>query len=253
MKLQSIAPRSVLWRVIVERDPPERMLNRSSRRAAICSGVSTRTLAAASSIARGIPSSRRQISSITVEFDPSTSKEGSMAIARSRKSSTASVVIASGGTSHTLSPETPSGSRLVVRIRRNGQRRSRSSTSCAAPSITCSQLSRIRRRSSSRNTETRASVGFRSAVSRSAREAATCCATSEGSLHGESSTQFTQSTPAQIRRCASSEARRVFPLPPAPVSVSNLCEQQSVRSSSSSWLRPMRRVSEGGGPVASGA
>ena len=49
---------------------------------------------------------------------------------------------ASGGTASTTSPKMPSGSRLVVSIAQPGQRPSRNSATRAAPSRTCSQLSR---------------------------------------------------------------------------------------------------------------
>ena len=62
--LQSIAPRSVCCRAGRSRAPPVRSCSRCSSRASIAAGVSSLTRAAASSIARGRPSSRMQISAV---------------------------------------------------------------------------------------------------------------------------------------------------------------------------------------------
>ena len=66
-KLQSIAARSVWWRGMTVRLPPVSSRNRSSSRSAICWTDSARTRAAASSMASGMPSSRRQISTTARE------------------------------------------------------------------------------------------------------------------------------------------------------------------------------------------
>ena len=64
--------------------------NRSASRSAICSGDSVRTLAAASSIASGTPSSVRQMSATAAWFAAVSAKPGRAAAARSTNSCTAS-------------------------------------------------------------------------------------------------------------------------------------------------------------------
>jgi hypothetical protein len=63
--------------------PPVSSRKRSSRRAAICSGDSDRTRAAASSIANGMPSSRWQTLATAVPLRSVSMNDGSAAEARS--------------------------------------------------------------------------------------------------------------------------------------------------------------------------
>ena len=64
----STVARNVWWRSIDPRRPPASNRNRSSSSDAISVGLIATTRAAASSIARGMPSSLRQISSTAAEF-----------------------------------------------------------------------------------------------------------------------------------------------------------------------------------------
>ena len=88
--LHSIALRSVRWRSGRSRALPWRMSSRSSSRARSSSTEKRLTRAAASSIARGRPSSRRQIATRSPTLPSVTSNPGRTACARSTKSCTAS-------------------------------------------------------------------------------------------------------------------------------------------------------------------
>jgi hypothetical protein len=68
--------------------PPVSSRNRSSSRAATCAGDIARNLAAASSMASGMPSSARQIRATAAELPSLTSKSGLTAAARSASSRT---------------------------------------------------------------------------------------------------------------------------------------------------------------------
>ncbi|CAM5730343.1 hypothetical protein STENM223S_08564 [Streptomyces tendae] len=138
---QSTTARRVCWRGRAVRLPEVRRRKRSSSRSAIWRGVSIRSRAAASSMARGRPSRRRQISA-HASGSSSVRKPGRAAAPRSanRRSATGS---GKGSTGRSNSPRTLRGSRLVARTVRPGQRSRRVSTRRAAASTTCSQLSRI--------------------------------------------------------------------------------------------------------------
>ena len=103
-------------------------------RALICSGDSTRTRAAASSIASGTPSSARQIAATAAALPASTANPGRAAAARSANKRTASqratspascpapgAATESGGTCQAVSPAMRSGSRLVFSSRSPGE------------------------------------------------------------------------------------------------------------------------------------
>ena len=113
------------------------------------------TRAAASSIARGIPSSRRQISETDPTFEASSAKPGRAIAARSTKRRTAALAAVSSrrpsgdGTGsersgQTCSPSSARPSRLVAITRTAGQRWSRLPARRAVASSRCSQLSRTR-------------------------------------------------------------------------------------------------------------
>ena len=161
-QLQSVSARSVRCRGRTARGPPDSSVNRSSSRPAISCGVSARTRAAASSMASGMPSSRRQISLTAAAFPAVSAKPGRACAARSANSRTASAPAASAtarpassagspseGTSQQTSPSAPSGSRLVASTRSSGAARSSVRISPAAAASTCSQLSMISSRSRS--------------------------------------------------------------------------------------------------------
>ena len=138
--LQSMVCRSVWCRGTVMRLEPVSRRNRSSSLAEICSTGRARTRAAASSIASGTPSSRRQIWAIAEAFRSVIRNSGTAAIARSTKrrmasycgSSSGPTASGSGtesdGTGRTVSPEMASPSRLVATTRRRLQLRRRAST-----------------------------------------------------------------------------------------------------------------------------
>ena len=124
-------------------------------------GDSTRTRAAASSIASGMPSSRRQISATAAAL-PSVEREAGRTAARPVDEQAHRLVAAhsagaaapgrpgsaSDGTRQAVSPAMPSGSRLVARTRSRGQprssgvgqarrRRRAGARSCPAPAAGC--------------------------------------------------------------------------------------------------------------------
>ena len=81
---------SVRCRATAVRAPPVSRRNRSCNRASICAGDRTTTRAAANSIARGMPSSRRQMRAIASALSRVGLKVGSTPLARSTKSCVAS-------------------------------------------------------------------------------------------------------------------------------------------------------------------
>jgi hypothetical protein len=122
-----------------------------SRRSAISTGDSNPQRAAASSIASGSPSTRRQISATAAALASPMRKSGSWTRARSQNSATAGTRTsasasssssgnASGATGYRCSPASASASRLVASTLSAGQALSNSDTKCAAAS-TCSTLS----------------------------------------------------------------------------------------------------------------
>ena len=95
--LQSIVARSVCWRAGASRGPAPSPSSAPLRRVAISAGESSPQRAAASSIASGSPSTRRQISAIASMLSPPESKSGSCARARSQNSATASTSATAAG------------------------------------------------------------------------------------------------------------------------------------------------------------
>ena len=85
-----MAARRVRWRGAADRSPAVSSPNRSSSRALICSTESARTLAAASSMASGMPSSARQIEATAATLAGPTANPGREAAARSANSRMAS-------------------------------------------------------------------------------------------------------------------------------------------------------------------
>ena len=88
---QSIAARRVACRSTAPRSPPASRRKRWSSRCASCAGLKTGILAAASSNASGIPSSRRTTSATADAFSSVTLKSALTACARSTKTRTASL------------------------------------------------------------------------------------------------------------------------------------------------------------------
>ena len=133
--LQAIVARSVRCRSGADREPPASRGSRCTSRSSRASGERTFTLAAASSIASGRQSSRRQISTTS----PFAAKSEFTARARCTKRSTASRS-RSGSTATSHSPSTWSGSRLVTSTVSCGHEPIVSATPGAA-SRRCSKLS----------------------------------------------------------------------------------------------------------------
>src|SRR6266542_4226983 len=149
-QLQSIVARSVCCRCGTPRCPAASRRNRSSSRATSSCTLSARTREAASSRGSGMPSSRRQSTATApASSDPSVNPVAA-AVARATKSWTA-LDCSSGGTTKTTSPVSPSGSRLVARMRSSGAVRSSAAASSATGSTTCSQLSSTSSRRSLRS------------------------------------------------------------------------------------------------------
>jgi hypothetical protein len=99
----------------------------------------------------------------------------------------------SGGTAHLNSPSTPTASRLVARRLRRGHAERRVSTSCAAASTRCSQLSKIRSILLSRKTSKSVSESGSWGRSDTPRASATVLATSSPYEIGARSTSHTPS------------------------------------------------------------
>ena len=136
--LHSIAARRVRCLAGASRRPPVRTGNRCSSRRSRASDPRDRKRGAASSIARGSPSRRAQISRAA----SSGSKSDRTARARSVSRSTASSA-GSGSTTYSCSPSSRSGARLVASTFAFGAAM-RSSPMLGAASRTCSKLSTTR-------------------------------------------------------------------------------------------------------------
>ena len=151
-QLQSTIARRVWCCGSAVRLPADSSANRSSSRPATWAAVSDRSRAAASSMASGLPSSARQIRTAGPTLLESMVNPGRTAPARSASSRTAPYSMASpavtsgggsgsAGTGQSVSPITPSGSRLVARMRTSGAAASTRPASSATAAIRCSQLS----------------------------------------------------------------------------------------------------------------
>ena len=257
--LHSMAVRSVWWRGRAARLPPVSRPNRSARRSSICSTERTRVLTAASSIASGRPSSRRQTSTTAIRLEVVSSNRPEAAAALSVKSSTDSLRrswsrvsspcargSSSGGIGMTCSPVTDSGSRLVATTRTPGADLRTSVTSSAAASSRCSQLSTRRSSFRSRRWESRRARGWVAAWSRRSRAARTALSTRPGSRTSASSTSHAPSGKARARSVPIRIARRVLPTPPGPTRVTRRTVASFFRSSASSRRRPTKLVASAG-------
>ena len=186
----------------------------------ISSGFITLNWLAASSIANGRPSSWRQISNAC-----STDTSGASAVRRARSvKSRAESASASGWIGRTNSPSTPSGLRLVESTRALRAAPSTATVVAATDSTMCSQLSSTtkhaarceqsgddRRQLIGRMPVCRLPLLSRSPAVRGRVRAP---------RRGRPSTRRTREAIAQA--CADLCARRVLPMPPGPVSVTNL-------------------------------
>ncbi len=266
-QLQSMRPWRVCCRGTAVRRPPVSSRKRSPRPCSISATDMTLTRAAASSMASGMPSSRRQMATTGPAVDASSTKPGAVAAARSTNSRTDSAEATasmstpsasqgvprspSGGRSSdgigmVASPSIPSASRLVVRIRRARQSRSSRSTSLAQASMTCSQLSSSSRRSFPRRNSTTPSSAGRPAVSGTPSARPTPSTTRPGSASGASSTSQAPSPWPSTRSPARCSISRVLPVPPTPTSVTSRSRSSAPRIWRSSRERPTNEVSSGG-------
>jgi hypothetical protein len=196
--------------------------------------------AAASSIASGMPSSRAH----AVRTAACAAADSAGWTARAANRATASSPD-SGGTRHTVSPATPSGSRLVASMVTPGQARTSSTATSATAPSTCSQLSRQssnRRSPICRASEAPAPLP-RSVASTTPSAAATSSGTTIGSPVAARSTQWTPSGQPARCRVATSTASRVLPQPPGPARVTSLAALSAPARDSSSDSRPTKLVS----------
>ena len=192
--------------------------------------------AAASSIARGTPSRRRQISS-TSDREAAASNVADMASARSLNSSTAGPAGSRGPTAMSRSPLTPSASRDVASTRTFGHRSAMAWTSSAAPSMTCSQLSSTRRAERDCRAAITDWVRLRPGPSLTSRTSATARGTSLDEAMLASSISHTPPT-RSTSDIPTARASRVLPIPPGPTSVTTgECERASPMTSRS-FSRP---------------
>ena len=265
-KLQSRVFRSVCCRSGRSRAPPVSSPILSSSRASRACGGSSLTLAAASSMASGSPSSRRQISATAPAFPLVSSKPADAACARCtnrrteahRCTSAASPPApiggtGSGGTGNSCSPLSRNTIRLVTSATTPGAAPSSSATSGAAP-ITCSKLS-------STSTSRRARrYDFRSVISAppevlSPSAAAIAAVTSSAARTEPSATNRTPSAKPAPTRCATSTASLLFPTPPGPVRVTRRTPSARTRSptAATSSSRPTSGVAGTGTAPASDA
>ena len=125
--------------------------------------------------------------------------------------------MASEGTRHTLSPDTPSGSRLVASTRSSGSASSSSATRRAEACATCSQLSSTSRVGAS----TECSPDPRRSVLPCSSTPRTALVTDSWSELLASSTHHTPPGYRSMLPAPRAIASRLLPIPPLPVSVTH--------------------------------
>ena len=202
--------------------PPVRISSRCSSTWSKSSTASQRTRAAASSMPSGKPSRRWQMFAIVSSSSGAAHHDRSDARARSRNNATAGEsepAAARGATSQTCSASTPSRSLDVVSTSTAAVDCTRWRARWAAPSSTCSQLSRMMsaRRCASRSAICASSP--RSPSSCTPRMFATVRATEASELSTVKSQMNTPSGYPGATWAATSVARRVLPTPPGPHNV----------------------------------
>ena len=265
-KLQFRVFRSVCCRSGRSRAPPVSSPILSSSRASRACGGKSLTLAAASSMASGSPSSRWQISATAPAFPLVSSKPADAACARctNRRTDAHRCTFAasppapaggtgSGGTGNSCSPLSRNTIRLVTSATTPGAAPSSSATSGAAP-ITCSKLS-------STSTSRRARrYDFTSVISAppevlSPSAAEIAAVTSSAARTEPSATNRTPSAKPAPTRCATSTASLLFPTPPGPVRVTRRTPSARTRSptAATSSSRPTSGVAGTGNAPASDA
>ena len=232
------------------------MANPCSSRASRAFGAKNLTLAAASSMARGKPSSRAQMPATAGALALVTWKSGLTAWARSIKSATASYCESvtrsgrclgsgsdNGGTANSRSACTCSMTRLVTSTLSFGQAVSRSATMRAASTI-CSKLSNISSDCFSCRKAFRRSSRGRSPSSSTPKALARAGTTDATLLTRYKATKNTPSGKESLRLAATCKARRVLPTPTVPVRVSKRTSArcESSRTTAISRSRPMKDV-----------
>ena len=196
-------------------------------------GARTRSAAAASSIASGIPSSRRQIFAARAALVGVASISGRLTAARARNRATAGLRMSSSGsasvsggtgsgsTHTTRSRGTPIAIRLVARIVRPGVR-ARRSASAGAAERTCSTVSRTSRLGARPSASASDSMRVRPGSSGTPIAPAMAGTTSEASLTPSSGTNATRPSRRTSALRVTSTASRLLPTPPMPASVTNV-------------------------------
>lgn len=220
---------------------------RSSRRSRTSAAVIDPVRDAASSIANGIPSSLRQISTTAAASAGAVNVAyGDTACARSMNNAAAAELlparISNDGTGQSCSSLSRSPSRLVARIPTVSEWAKIRSTRSAVASRTCSQLSSTSSRDRPSNATATLSETLNPACWVMPSTAATSSGTAAGSPTAASSMTNTPSGYLSADREANSSASRVLPTPPTPVNVTTRCAFRVVSNSSSSAARPMRLV-----------
>ena len=213
----------------------------------------------------GIPSSVRHNRATDAVLSLVSVNPGRAPAARAANSLTASCAASSapeapsggrssGGTRHTVSPRTRSGSRLFAMIRSQGHRASSSCTSVAQSLTWCSQVSRISSMRRERSASASVCASGTPCSSRTPSLVATACATGPGQSASSTSHASSRSrgpssasglSPESTSR-ASRTASRVLPIPPGPLSVSARTSPSSLASSARSRSRPMKLFGSAG-------
>ena len=208
---------------------------------------------AASSMASGMPSSRRQMVATAAAVSAASVNDGWARLARSTNSRTESMSARAArsstsgtvraGTGQVTSPGRPSGSRLVASTVSSPASTSASATKAAAASMTCSQLSRTNRVGAPATVAASWPAAERPGCSRAPRADNTAPATACGSSMGPSSIHQTPPGCLAPASPATASASRVLPTPPGPSSVTRRPDSTSSTTASTSSRRPTSGVS----------
>ena len=169
------------------------------------------------------------------------------AVASLTKGSDCSPTDPRGGIGYTTSALSSRGSRLVAKTVRRGQDSTISATIEPHASLTCSQLSRTSITGRDPTTRARRAALCVAAGPESPSAVAIAGPTSPGSTTSAKGTQRTSvGTAAQARwdltRLATSSAKRVFPAPPTPQTVTTLASSRQDARAAHSRSRPTKRV-----------
>ncbi len=209
------------------------------RRSRISRGLSTVVRAAASSIARGRPSSSAHSSSIAARSPVASS------IARSRNSCAAGAsgpAVPSGASRWTCSPRRPSGTRLVASTPTRGHAESSSTARAAAASASCSQLSSTISASRSARCAHTSAHGSTPGTAAAPTVSAIVAGITSSPVTGARSTSQAPSAQSSADSSATSIATRVLPTPPGPTTVVTRPDVVSAATRARSSSRPTSEV-----------